>query len=37
MGPRSRHIHVYSLRIYLYIAELIAAHEIRSVMDIAMH
>jgi len=28
---------IYSLRIYLYIAELIALHEIKSAMDIAMH
>jgi len=35
MGPRSRLI--YSLHIYVYIAELIAAHEIKSAMDIAIN
>jgi len=30
-------IYLYSLHIYLYIAELIALHEIKSAMDIAMH
>jgi len=37
MGQKDRSRLIHSLRIYLYIAELIALDEIKSAMDIAMH